>query len=131
MEWVINSSDNKRDYEINENNETNEIFRLFRFFRFFRNPSFFHLLTERDWNYTHLGNRGGLHEQTNRSGPGDPGPAYPEDSSAGAAPWLGDRAAAEASLGRRPVCQRRLSLSCSPQAGAGGLDQGRMEAERE
>src|SRR5215472_11513589 len=56
--------------------------------------------------YTHLGNRGGLHEQTDRPGPGYPGPAYPEDSRVRAAPRLGGRAAVETGLRRRPAGQR-------------------------
>src|SRR5262249_11717139 len=81
--------------------------------------------------YTHLGNRGGLYEQTDRPGSGYPGPAYPEDSRVRAAPWLGDRAAPETGLRRCPVCQRRIALPCPAQAGAGGLDYCRMETKRE
>src|SRR5262245_2681460 len=81
--------------------------------------------------YTHLDNRGGLNEQTDRPGPGDAGLAYPEDTGARTASWLGDRAAPEAGIRRRPVCQRRISLPSAAQARAGGLDQGRVEAKRE
>src|SRR5215831_6359156 len=81
--------------------------------------------------YTHLGNQVRAYEQTYRPGPGHTGPTYPEDSRVRAAPRLGDRAAPETSLRRRPTGQRRITLPCSAQAGAGGLDQGRVEAERE
>src|SRR5215475_7272619 len=74
--------------------------------------------------YTHLGNQVRAYEQTNRLGPGYPGPAYPEDSCVRAAPRLGNRATPETGLRRRPAGQRLVALPCPAQAGAGGLDQG-------
>src|SRR5215475_2987182 len=72
--------------------------------------------------YTRLGNRGGSYEQTDRPGPGHPGPAYPEDSCVRAAQRLGDRATPEAGLRRRPAGERRIALPRPAQAGARGLD---------
>src|SRR5215471_3606004 len=81
--------------------------------------------------YTHLGNQGRAYEQTDRFGPGHIGPAYPEDSCVRAAPRLGDWATPETGFWRHPAGQRRVAIPCPAQAGAGGLDHGRVEAERE
>src|ERR1700741_5494303 len=58
--------------------------------------------------YTRLGNQGRAHEQTNRFGPGYPGPLDLEDSGVRATPRLGDRATPKTGLGRRPSSQRRI-----------------------
>src|SRR5215470_11691015 len=81
--------------------------------------------------YTHLGNRGGSYEQTDRSGPGHAGPAYSEDSCIRAAPRLGNRAAVKTGLRRGPAGQRRVALPCFAQAGARGVDYRGMEVQRE
>src|SRR5262249_732530 len=62
--------------------------------------------------YTHLGNQERVYEQTDRLGPGHTGSAYPENSGVRAAPRLGNRAAVETGLRRRPAGQRRVALPC-------------------
>jgi hypothetical protein len=81
--------------------------------------------------YPHLGNRWRLHEQTDRLGPMRLGPSYSEDPGVGAVPWPGDRPAPQASFRRRPAGQRWITLPGLAQAGTGGLDHRRVEAERE
>src|SRR5262245_28382168 len=93
--------------------------------------SVFHLLTEESFWYCHLGDQEEAYEQTIGSGPGHAGPADLEDSGVGTASRLGDQPAFETDLWRRAAGQRRIALSGPPQVGAGGMDQGRVEAERE
>src|SRR5262245_19999984 len=81
--------------------------------------------------YTHLGNQERTYEQTDRPCPGHTESAYSEDSRVRTAQRLGDRATPETSIRRSPAGKRRIALPCPAQAGAGGLDQGRVEVERE
>src|SRR5215510_10179367 len=84
--------------------------------------------------YTHLGNQGRAHEQINRFGPRYPGPLDLEDPGVRATPRLGDRAAVETGLRRRPAGQRRVALPCPAQGRAKFYSLtrlGRKELEKE
>src|SRR6185437_6398003 len=92
------------------------------------------LLTERTPHYHPLGYRVrilGYHEQTHGPRPGHPGPPTAQDARPRADERLGDRAAAQRAVVRRPAGQRRLALSRAAQARAGGMDHRRVAAERE
>src|SRR5262249_50887816 len=78
--------------------------------------------------YPPLGNR---YEQTRRPRPGHPRPAAPEDPRARAAARLGHQPAPALTLLRRPAGLGGIALPGAPQARAGGLDPGRVEADRE
>src|SRR5436305_10602374 len=72
-----------------------------------------------------------MNDQTIRPRPRDSVLAPFKDPGPGAAEWLGDQPAPETRFGRRPASQRRVTLPRPPQAGTGGVDHRRVEAERE
>src|SRR6185312_5978558 len=80
--------------------------------------------------YNALGYRGQLNEQTVRSGPRHARSAFVKNPRARTHARVGDQPAVEPGIGRHSARQRRLALSGSPQTGAGRMDHGGVENER-
>src|SRR6185436_69837 len=91
-------------------------------------PKTFPLLTEGSNPNLPLGKR---YEPTHRPRPRNSRSSAAEDPRPAAAARVGDQPSPEIHLERRAAGQRRLALPRAPQAGAGGLDPGGVEADGE